>query len=446
MLSENFRQTLDAALIEELAKKTGFVQRSSKLTGKHFLEMIMFCNLQAVPASLNDFSAYLFEEHNIKISKQGLDERFNETAVNFLKRLLTVQLEKSIQSYLPKGYCPTFNRVRVKDSTKWTLSDTCIDKYKGYGGNKQQPSSMVSVQYEYDLLSGKIIDLSVHSGTRNDLQDAKELKDNIGPDDLIIRDLGYISSSYLENIKKKGAFFLNRLSPQLGVYHVNNHQRRIDFKDIAKTMINKNLDYFDQQVLVGSQQYHRCRMIVTKVSEQIYQQRIAKAKRRAKDRRHRISEEYKSRAKLNVYLTNVDEKKMLADMVVKLYKVRWQIELIFKVWKSLAKVNAVSRVKTERFECQLLAKLIWLLTNWKVFSIINDWMLNQKLKSMCSIWKFFKQAIRKPLQLRDVLWRQNSINLWLRSIFEKAHTYLSVERKKGKIPFFDLYCYLSQLT
>ncbi|WP_185154165.1 IS4 family transposase [Fulvivirga sp. M361] len=445
-MAKNFSQTIDIQLVEDLAKKSGFVQRSSKLSVRDFLEMLMFGNLQSAGASLNDFCAYLSEEQGFSISKQGIDERFNKEAVDFLKSLLSTELEKKIQVNLSSSDGQHFNSLRVKDFTRWNLLANCSTKYKGYGGNQGVSAAMVSIQYEYDLLTGKIIDLSVNSGTRNDHKDSMELKENINKNDLVIRDLGYISRSFIENVIKKEAYFLNRLPPQLGVYQVKDKQRTVNFKDIVQTMNRKKIDHLDQEVLVGDKQYHRCRMIVTKVPDHIYSKRMALAKRRAKDKGYSVSNEYKSRARLNVYLTNVDNKKMSTQMVVKLYKARWQVELIFKVWKSLGKVNALSKMKVERFECQLMAKLIWLVTNWKMFFVVNSWMYSTSQNNMCSLWKFFKQTLRKPLLLRDMLWRNASIEKWLYSTFQKANQNLRLERKKGKTPFYDIFNQFQLLT
>ena len=52
------------------------------------------------------------------------------------------------------------------------------------------------------------------------------------------------------------------------------------------------------------------------------------------------------------------------------------MELVFKVWKSLCKIDKLKKVKIERFECMLLAGLIWIIANWSIFQVLNDWLFN----------------------------------------------------------------------
>ena len=445
-MSDNFKKSLSKELIDKFASQNGFVKRSSKLEGRHFVEMLMFANLNAIPVSLNDLSAYLLEEHQIAVSKQGVDNRFNVNAVDFLKGLLSAIMKENLQIDIPEKAAHGFKSMRIKDSTKWNLLDNCSKKYKGHGGYRAKSSAMISVQYEYDLLNGDIIDLSLNPGTRNDLQDSKQVRDNIEENDLLIRDLGYISMGYLENVVDKKAYFLNKMPPQLGVYKQEDQSKKEDFVQIAKLMKNKNLPYLDREVLVGYRKYLKCRMVVIRVPDNIYKQKLSEAKKKAKQRGHGVSDEYKARAMFNVYLTNVAQTKVPPEIVAELYRVRWQIELIFKVWKSLVNVNRLSQMKQERFECQLLGKLIWLMVNWKVFSVINGWMHQNNKENRCSVWKFFKQVRRKTEILRDVIWNGVDIEKWLMPLFIKAESHLKLEKRKGKIPLSQIYNHFCELA
>ncbi|AFU17375.1 Transposase for insertion sequence element IS231B (plasmid) [Bacillus thuringiensis MC28] len=46
------------------------------------------------------------------------------------------------------------------------------------------------------------------------------------------------------------------------------------------------------------------------------------------------------------------------EQVHELYTLRWQIEIVFKTWESLFKIDHYRNVKQERLECQLYGKLI----------------------------------------------------------------------------------------
>ena len=65
---------------------------------------------------------------------------------------------------------------------------------------------------------------------------------------------------------------------------------------------------------------------------------------------------------INAYITNVSNDIITMNEVHELYSLRWQIEIIFKVWKSIFKINQVKKVKLERFMCFLYGRLISFIT------------------------------------------------------------------------------------
>jgi hypothetical protein len=67
---------------------------------------------------------------------------------------------------------------------------------------------------------------------------------------------------------------------------------------------------------------------------------------------------------------------MSASEVYKTYKLRWQIELVFKIWKSIGEIHLIKDVKPERLLSLLYAKLLWLLFNWGIISEISNQLFN----------------------------------------------------------------------
>jgi IS4 transposase len=71
-----------------------------------------------------------------------------------------------------------------------------------------------------------------------------------------------------------------------------------------------------------------------------------------------LSKEYKSRARLNIFITNISAEVLELEQIHSVYTLRWQIELVFKVWKSIGKIHKVKKMKQERFESYLYAKIV----------------------------------------------------------------------------------------
>ena len=63
----------------------------------------------------------------------------------------------------------------------------------------------------------------------------------------------------------------------------------------------------------------------------------------------------------SVFITNVPRDWLAAKDIMLLYRLRWQVELIFKLWKSLAKLDAIAHCGPHRFLCQFYARLLALL-------------------------------------------------------------------------------------
>ncbi len=392
--------------------------------------MLMFASGPASQLSLEDLSNDFCEQHGINISKQGLHERFNDFSVAFMRTLLREQISRQIRGIQTPEVYKNFKRVRIKDSTRYSVPKEYATVYKGQGGIGT--AAQISIQYEYDLLSGKAIDLELTSACRNDQQDSRETLENIEKGDLLIRDLAYAGQTYIKHISSKEAFYLNRLNSKWLVF--DNAGNHIDFSKIAKKLKRHSLPLIELEILIPiEKEILSSRLIISRVDGQTYRERLKKANIAARSKGYQVSDNFKIRAALNTFITNVPSEWLSADQVRSTYGLRWQIELIFKVWKSQGHISKIKAMKVQRFQCQLIARLLWLLLHWQALRMVQCHMT-----AKCSSWKFYKVAVRLSKLLRQAILKQQSLEQWLKHILENADKKYLTETRSRKSPVFDV--------
>jgi len=288
----------------------------------------------------------------------------------------------------------------------------------------------MNIQYEYDLLSGNWRSLELTTIKRNDQKDSKETIDKIAKGELYMRDLGYITPIYLTAVMGKEAYFLNRLPSQVSVYDLEG--QLIDWKEIDKQFNTSNIASLEMEVKVYEKNKLGCRLIIERVGDDEYKKRLDKAKKSAKSRRVGVSDAHKLRCRYNTFITNVAKEVLPFEKARKTYYLRWQIELVFKTWKSFFEINKVKKVKKERMECQLLAKLIWILLNWRLFQTCNSYLRIVKAEIGISTIKFFKRCIKFSESLRKVVIKELSTENWLENEFLPLidNTFCEAPKKK----------------
>ena len=374
--------------------------------------MFSFSNQEST--SLPDITADLNQQFSIDISKEGLHKRFSKEGVNFLKEVVKHQLlnQFSVGSNLQLEQ--HFAAINIKDSSKFSLPDIYHKDYPGFG-NFSKTNGLMNLQYEYDLVSGHWRTLELTTIKRNDQQDSKQTIDSIKAGELYIRDLGYVTPIYLKAIIERGASFLNRIPPQVKIY-------TSDKKPITWKMINRKFSMMgsttlDMNVLIYERDLIECRLVMERVPDMEYRKRLKNAEGSAKKHGVGLSEEHKIRCRYNTFITNVSSAILPIEKIRKTYYLRWQIELVFKTWKSTFGIHKIKKMKTERMECQLLAKLLWVLLNWRLFQSCNHYLYEQTNEKGISVLKFFKRCLSFSNTLRLVVLKQLRVSKWLEEIF-----------------------------
>jgi hypothetical protein len=386
--------------LQKVAGECGFYKKKSDFMPTMFFDMLLYCASQTEACSLEQASSMVSNKYRLKISKQAIDERFNNHSVVFVKEILKKALEKQLSKVFAPLFLPEFNRIRIKDATRFNVSDRLSNNYPGAGGSQGSSNATICIQFEYDAKSGKILSLDITSGRRNDQTDAKETVTRVDLGDLIIRDLGYYSLPTLKSFDKSGAFFISRFGTKTNAYEIQ--EEEISFKKLYAKMIKEHIPRMEKTIYAGKSERMLLRLIIETVPDKVYQKRIRKIEKNNKLFGYNTSDEYKARCHLNLFITNVKAEDLSIDEVLNLYRLRWQIELMFKNWKSISKIDEIQPMKYARYTCLLNAKLLLIVINFQIIWNLKKYYYACTGKIL-SIFKCFMTLHRNFDTLHEIL-------------------------------------------
>jgi len=411
----------EADFLDKLAKETGLIQRKRKLSASSLLDTLLFASLHSKEQSLNDLSLDLLVEHDQLISKQALDKKFTDKTVLFLRKILEQLLVKGMSiGCISSDSDQLIRSLKVKDSTKFILPEQLQQELpgtKGRGG-----AAMASIQLEIDLINQQIESLSLNPGNHNDQRESLNDMSSFKSRSLYIRDLGYISIPYLKAIESSESYYVNRLLPKTFLFtKAHSGFKKVDWNELRKRL--RVGDVISRKMYLGAEKYPT-RVIISKVAKEVQEQRLRKLNAYNKRKGHQTSEDYKLRSEFNILVTNLPESTE-AESVEKLYRLRWQIELIFKGWKSSLKLADVKNCRKERVLSMLYSKLILGVLHWIIsFSILS------RDKSVSTL-KVYKIIVGTLTELRKFIFRKD--RKWLTRISKIGPKLLERENRKGRV-------------
>ena len=144
------------------------------------------------------------------------------------------------------------------------------------------------------------------------------------------------------------------------------------------------------------------RLFLFLLPQSVYNARMRKANQNARKKGHEITAEYKARAALNIFITSAPVESIDLDTAWNIYSLRWQIELTFKVWKSICKIDKVKKVKKDRLECYIWSKLIMIVLCWRVVWFTAK-LLDRYYRKNLSFFKAFKTLMHDIANIEKML-------------------------------------------
>jgi hypothetical protein len=307
------------AEVEQVARETKFVQRSSRLTGLGYLKALVFGYIENPKASLSDL-AEVCADSEVKISPQGFDERINAASVSFLQTIFQ-QAMQVFQSQL-KLVLPIldkFSGIQIVDSTVLALPAAMQDLYPGCGGHGSAAS--LKIQLVFDFLCGNLKQVLLQAGRLPD-QAYRDYLELVRSGSLTLVDLGYFCLDAFRAIADAQAYFLSRyLYPTALLTPAG---ERIDLVTWLRAETRVRIDL---PVSLGCRKPHRiaCRLIAVQAAPAVVEERRRKAIQKARLSGRVPTQEYMDLLAWSLFLTDAPQERLSLEQVLLFYRVRWQI-------------------------------------------------------------------------------------------------------------------------
>jgi len=268
----------------------------------------------------------------ITISREAVRKRMNACFVVLLKTLIELALKVKAFNASSVNEAPAsplfgpFANVYLEDSTTFSLPDAL---FKFFPGNYSRGirKAVARLNLILELKQFKVLEFDLKSYTENDQAAAGNIVTHLKPSDLVIRDLGYAVLKDFKAIIGKSAHFLSRKKYGIDVFCVQSGKKI----NLLKLLQKKGS--LDIEIELGGKARVPCRLVAIKLPKEVVNERIRKA-RKHRNASTNHSQEYFKMLEWAIFVTSVPKETWSQEEVALAYQVRWQIEIVFKSWKS----------------------------------------------------------------------------------------------------------------
>lgn len=348
----------------DLCRKYQFIKRStSRLKGQEFIKTMIIPSKGSSTDSLKGFCKRLVKFNNESVmSSQALSKRINNPAANALMKgvlnELLIKIHEKITYSCPKlaEGLKGFNRILIEDSSIVVLNEKLEKKYKGTNRGGCSGKAQVKINLVTDIAKGLLIDAQLFRGNEPDRGIAERILSIIKKGDLIIRDLGYFTINAFQKIADAGSYFLSRLLPGVLFYLNKDDKNPLDIETYLKKKICWNQNIIALKGFFGKGKVP-VRLIMYKNTEDVVNKRLREANKVAKSKGRVMSESKKLALHYSMFITNVPEEMLSDELIGTIYRLRWEVELIFKRWKCQLEIDYLKGINGNRIDCLIWSRL-----------------------------------------------------------------------------------------
>ncbi len=376
-------QTILTGRAKALEGGSGFVERSSaQLDGPTFSQTTVLTWMHTSEASYTQLR-HTAASLGVHVSNQAIEQRFSAASARLLRALLEEAVEQVISSEASAPeVLARFNGVYLQDGTVISLPTSLAHEWPGHGQVGQEAA--LRVQGQLELGSGCLSGLWLQAGSEAE-RSGPAINTPLPIGSLFNADMGYFTLSEMRQRGKLEQYWLTQAKATLTVI-----DQAGQCWDLLSYLQAHRSDEVDVEVFVGKRERLPVRLIAVRVSAEearrrregangcithppkgcqapIPGKRKPKEQRQGKRKGKKVSVARLRLADWTIMLTNVPQTLLSVLEALVLLHCRWQIELLWKLWKQHGKLDTWRSYKPERILTEMYAKLLGLIImHWEL--------------------------------------------------------------------------------
>jgi hypothetical protein len=344
-------QSILGPVADKLGWETGFTRRESKLSGSVFVQAMVFSVMVNVDLTYTNLRVGA-KNAGVEISNQGLEQRFTVASAALCQRVLEEAVGQVIMTAptaLP--LLQRFAGVYIRDSSTISLPRVLEEVWSG-GANQHCSRAGLKLQVRLEVCSGQLAGPVLRPAREHDGKSPYQ-NEPLPPGAVRMADLGFYALDQFARDQSCQVYWFSRYKARTLLY--DGQGQTID---LLGWLHQQNLDQCERTIYLGETEHLACRLLVERVPPAVIEQRKRKLNDYARKNKTLVTAELLALAEWNLIITNIPTSLLSIPEALVLLHVRWQIELLFRLWKSLFKVDEWRSQKPWRILTELYAKLI----------------------------------------------------------------------------------------
>jgi hypothetical protein len=334
----------------------------AKFTPSTLVQTLVFGWL-AYPEATVEQLAQMAGRIGVDVSPQAIDQRFTDATATLLQQVLTTSIQQVVTAHpVAIPILQRFTSVRVHDSTTIGLPDALSRRWSGCGNDTGRGTAGLKCGVQIDLLTGALCGLDLVDGRASD-QTLPVQHALLPTGSLRLADLGFYDLDVLARLDTAGSFWLSRLQTNSRLRLPGQPEQPL----LATLQALGDVSQFDGPVLVGKGGRVAARLLARRVPQAVADERRRRIRAVAKGKGRAPAKAALALAAWTVLITNAPLDLLSLEEALVVLRLRWQIELLFKLWKSHGRVAAWRTARPARILCEVYAKLVAL--------VFHQWMM-----------------------------------------------------------------------